>query len=210
MSDYFAERAAQWDANPVRAAVGRAIYAEVLRECPDLAGKAVLEFGCGTGTLGLHLALEHGARLTFVDSSPAMMDVLRGKLAEAGLKDAPAHLGELDELIGRAIPEHSMDVLVTGMALHHVADIPAALNAFRRVLKPGGLALAADLLPEDGSFHGAEPVPHNGFEPIELAGQFAAAGLIPGPHREFHTLRKPDAGGAPRDYTLFFLPARAQ
>ncbi|MDR3641853.1 MAG: class I SAM-dependent methyltransferase [Humidesulfovibrio sp.] len=206
MTDAFAERAAGWDANPVRAAVGYAFYEEVLRAHPDFAGRMALEFGCGTGTLGLRLGLAHQARVIFVDTSPAMLDVLRGKIAAQGPADAQVLLGELADL---PLPETSVDAILSGMALHHVVDVPGALRQFRRLLKPGGLALVGDLMPEDGSFHGPEPAPHNGFDPLELAGAFTASGFAPRTHHVFHILKKPDAAGTLREYRLFFLAAQA-
>jgi ubiquinone/menaquinone biosynthesis C-methylase UbiE len=207
MADDFAERAEKWDANPVRVAMVRALYDEVLRELPDLAGRTVLEFGCGTGTLGLRLGREHSARLIFADTSPAMLAVLRGKLSAAPLAEARVLEGELATL---PLDAATVDAVLCSMSLHHVEDVPGVLRQFRRLLKPGGLVLVADAMPEDGSFHAPAAVPHNGFDPADLAGQFAAAGFAPGPHRVFHLLQKPDANGTPREYPLFLLAALAE
>jgi len=213
MSDYFAGLAAQWDENPARAAAGLAFYAEVLRECPELAGKTALEFGCGTGSLGLRLAQAHGAHVVFVDTSPAMLAVLRGKLAAQGLTgaqaDALVHEGALTALPERIASAGSLDVVLCGMALHHVDDAPGALRDFRRLLRPGGLALIGELEAEDGSFHGDRPAPHNGFAPADLAAELKRAGFDTRPPRGFHTVTKPAADGPPREYPMFFLAAQA-
>lgn len=212
MTDAFAARASEWDANPVRAALQRAFRAEVLAEAAGLLpGGRVLELGCGTGAVGLSLAGEIGPQgeLLFVDTSPAMLAVLRGKLAQRPGLRARVFEGELEAL---ALPEGGVDLALTLMALHHVADVPALLRALRRALKPGGLLLAGDLLSEDGSFHGPDPVAHNGFDPGELAGLCAQCGFGPLRTRLFHTLRKPDASdasGAPRAYGVFLLAAVA-
>lgn len=213
--DAFAARAAQWDANPVRAAIGQAFYAQVVDSVAahldgSLAGKNVLEFGCGTGVLGLRLAREHAARLLFVDTSPAMLDVLRGKLAEAELPDAQVFEGELHAL---PIPAASVDLAVSLMALHHVQDVPGALSRLRALLKPGALLLLGDLLPEDGGFHAGnnhdESAVHNGFDPEELRTLCEGLGLGVQRLLPFHLVRKPDPAGALREYPLFFLSARA-
>ncbi|HWR04347.1 MAG TPA: class I SAM-dependent methyltransferase [Humidesulfovibrio sp.] len=223
MSDAFAAKAAQWDANPLRAAVGQAFHAQVRLAVAEyfadgLAGRTVLDFGCGTGVQGLHLAADNPARLLFVDTSPAMLEVLRGKLADAQSPQmrecALVHEGPLEAL---PAPAASVDLAVSLMALHHIEDAHGALRSLRGLLKPGGLLLLGDLLPEDGSFHasaavdssGDPPAEHNGFDPETLRTDceslgFAVLRLLP-----FHLLRKPDATGAVREYPLFFLAARA-
>ncbi len=219
MSDAFAARAAQWDANPVRAAIGQAFYAQVVEAVAThldggIAGRTVLEFGCGTGTLGLRLAREHAARLLFVDTSPAMLGVLRGKLAEADAHGAHAGAQVFEgELHALPIPEASVDVVVSLMALHHVEDTARALARLRALLKPGGLLLLGDLLPEDGGFHSGnnhdESAFHNGFDPKELHGLCEGLDLSVRRLLPFHIVRKPDVTGAAREYPLFFLAARA-
>lgn len=232
MNDAFASRAAQWDANPVRAAIGQAFYAQVIEAAAShfgpagapLAGKTVLEFGCGTGVLGLRLAEDHAARLLFVDTSPAMLGVLRAKLAQAAeanpqesnatqasqASNAQVFEGELGEL---PIAEASVDLAVSLMALHHVPNVPGALARLRALLKPGGLLLVGDLLPEDGGFHAGnnhgESACHNGFDPEALRALCLAAGLDVQRLLPFHLVRKPDPAGALREYPLFFLAAKA-
>lgn len=215
MNDAFAARAAQWDTNPVRAAIGQAFYAQVVEAVDkhlggDLTDKSVLEFGCGTGVLGLRLAQDHAARLLFVDTSPAMLGVLRGKLAEADLPDAQVFEGNLS---AQPIPEASVDLAVSLMALHHVEDVTGALARLRALLKPGALLLLGDLLPEDGGFHSGnnhdESAAHNGFDPEELQTLCNGLGLAVQRLLPFHLVRKPDAAGVVREYPLFFLAARA-
>ncbi|MBI5520017.1 MAG: methyltransferase domain-containing protein [Desulfovibrio sp.] len=236
MTDAFAAKAAEWDKHPARAAMGQDFHAQVALAAlahfdGSLAGRTLLDFGCGTGTLGLRLALEHALRPVFVDSSPAMLNILRGKLAELHLPEAVVHEGRLDTL---PLHAESVDLAVSLMALHHVEDAHGALRTLRGLLRPGGLLLLGDLLPEDGSFHadmradmkagaegdteddtkdgtkdGGDGACHNGFDPEELRRAcqdmgYAVQRLLP-----FHMLRKPDGAGLPREYPLFFLAARA-
>jgi len=215
MTDAFATRAAQWDAHPVRAAIGQAFYAQVLEATAShlagaLEGKTVLDFGCGTGTLGLRLAQEHAARVIFADASAAMLDVLRGKLAGLDLPDAQIFEGGINAL---PLADASADLAVSLMALHHIEDAEGALRGLRKALKPGGLLLLGDLLPEDGSFHDASPdgptAAHNGFDPEALRVLCHNLGLAVLRLLPFHLVRKPDAAGAVREYPLFFLAAKA-
>jgi ubiquinone/menaquinone biosynthesis C-methylase UbiE len=214
MTDAFSTKAAQWDANPVRAAIGKAFYGQVLKTLTTsmggtLAGKTVLDFGCGTGTLGLRLALEHAARPIFVDASPAMLDVLRAKLAELHLLDAQVVQSGAAPL---PVAPGSVALIVSLMALHHIEKTEDTLRSLRGLLAPGGLLLLGDLLTEDGNFHGSPgdpPAAHNGFDPEELRGLCARLGFTVLRLRLFHLVNKPDATGADRDYPLFFLAAQA-
>lgn len=203
MTDAFAAMAATWDDNPVRAAVGRA-FIEAAR---PLAGEAlrgrVLDFGAGTGLLGLSLA-ETARHVDLVDTSPAMLAVLRQKIAALGLANVAVHEGELHAL---PLPEASLDVIVTNNALHHVRDIAPLLARFRALLAPGGLVLAGDVISEDGSFHAPTIVPHNGFDPEALSRLFAAQGLRVRATLRHHVIRKADAAGTPREYPQFLLCA---
>ena len=80
-------------------------------------------------------------RLIGVDPSAGMM--------------AQAHLpAEVQTRLGRAeqlpVPDASVDFLVMGYALRHVADFSAACAEFRRVLKPGGRLLILEITRPQG------------------------------------------------------------
>lgn len=204
MTDAFADRAKTWDSNPVRVAVAQAFLEAAL----PLAGKSVqgnvLDFGCGTGLIGVNVA-PLARRVDMLDTSPAMIAVLREKLAAQDLGNITVHLGELSEA---NIAPGSADLVLTAMALHHVADIPQVLAQLHAVLVPGGQLIAADLLPEDGSFHAPNSVPHNGFDPAELAELLNLGGFDVLETLFHHTMRKHDTAGALRDYPQFLLHAR--
>ncbi|PKN08488.1 MAG: SAM-dependent methyltransferase [Deltaproteobacteria bacterium HGW-Deltaproteobacteria-8] len=207
MTDAFAEKAAAWDQNPVRVAGARAFFDAVLPLAGPAAKGLVLDFGSGTGLLGLLFA-DIARRVDLVDTSPAMVQVLRGKIAAQGLANVAVHLGEIAELTGLALPEASFDLVVSLNALHHIPVIPPVLAQLYRLCAPGGHIIVADLMSEDGSFHGAEAAVHKGFDPAELARQFQAAGFEVQGTLQHHTIIKADASGAQRHYPQFLLHAR--
>ncbi|PHK95907.1 SAM-dependent methyltransferase [Pseudoroseomonas rhizosphaerae] len=53
----------------------------------DRPGLEVLDIGCGWGGMALHLAREHGARVTGITLSAEQLEVARARAAEAGLAD---------------------------------------------------------------------------------------------------------------------------
>lgn len=103
---------------------------------------AVLDLGCGTGTLTV--ALEAAAprlTLTGVDGDPEVLDRARAK-ARPGSSIAWV------EALADALPleDASVDCVVSSLLFHHlVPDVKrAALAEARRVLRPGGRLHVAD------------------------------------------------------------------
>jgi ubiquinone/menaquinone biosynthesis C-methylase UbiE len=202
--DAFTEKAHTWDDNPARVAVAEAFFEAALPLAGSTAHGEVLDFGCGTGLLGLRFA-PLARQVHMLDNSPAMLGVLRQKIAAQGLTNVTPHLGEWEHL---GLPAGSMHLIVSLNMLHHVADVPAVLAEMRRLCAPGGQIIVGDLLREDGSFHGPEAAAHNGFDVGELSAQFEAAGLSVLHTAQHHSIRKPDAHGVPREYPQFLLQAR--
>jgi cyclopropane-fatty-acyl-phospholipid synthase len=62
----------------------RHIAAKLHLDRPDL---EVLDIGCGWGGMALHLAREHGARVTGITLSTEQLEAARSRAAEAGLSD---------------------------------------------------------------------------------------------------------------------------
>jgi ubiquinone/menaquinone biosynthesis C-methylase UbiE len=112
---------------------------DVLVADGDLAGRRVLDVGCGTGLLADALA-QRGARVWGVDASPEMLARAR---ARAG-KRVGVKLGRAEALPFKdAWFERAVLRLVV-----HLVDRPPALAELARVLRPGGRAVIATFAPE--------------------------------------------------------------
>ncbi|GAA2305466.1 methyltransferase domain-containing protein [Actinomadura luteofluorescens] len=101
------------------------------------AGSRVLEAGCGVGAQTVHLvARSPGMRLTAVDLSPASLDQARARVRasfpEARVRWRCADLRDLP------FPDAAFDHVFVCFVLEHVPDPRGALEALRRVLRPGG------------------------------------------------------------------------
>lgn len=116
-------------------------------------GHAVLEVGCGTGSLLLQIARTHpGAALTGLDPDPKALARARRKLARA-----PAPV-QLDRGFGDALPypDATFDRVFSCFMFHHLADTDEkvrTLREVRRVLKPGGRLQLLDFT-HDAGRHG--------------------------------------------------------
>lgn len=95
----------------------------------------MLDVGCGPGSfLGRLAAGGHTGRLLGVDLSAGMT-----ALAAETFPDVEFQVGDAQAL---PFPNDSFDVVTARHMLYHVPDVTAALQEFRRVLRPGGLFLA--------------------------------------------------------------------
>lgn len=105
---------------------------------------SVLDMGCGTGGLTIHLA-QICRHVYAVDTSSAMISVLRGKTEKQGLKNVTAmHSGFLTY-------EHEgeeLDGIIANITLHHLPDFwkQIALCRFYDLLKAGGRLFLNDVV----------------------------------------------------------------
>lgn len=157
-----------------------------------------LDFGAGTGALSVPLAA-HVERVTALDTSAAMLSQLIDK-------NVP-NITPLEHDIFAGLSDTYAGV-ISSMALHHVADIPALLKCMHQCLETDGQLVLIDLYSEDGSFHGdnqAKGVVHFGFDPQQLLEAAAQAGFNHLSYREIFSIEHKNG----RSYPLFALFGRA-
>jgi glycosyltransferase involved in cell wall biosynthesis/SAM-dependent methyltransferase len=106
----------------------------LIESAGPLAGKHVLDLGCGTGDLTLRM-LQRGARVTALDISPGAVGVAE----ERARRFVPE--GDARFVIGTAeatgLDNHEFDAVVGKLVLHHL-NLRLAAPEIHRVLKPGG------------------------------------------------------------------------
>lgn len=114
-----------------------------------LAGKRVVDIGCGAGTLARRL-VDAGARVTGIDPGAAALARARAAVPEARFEAAT----------GEALPfpDASFDGAVMLNSLHHIPNPAAALAEAARVLAPGGLLVVVEPLAEGSFFDALRPI----------------------------------------------------
>jgi SAM-dependent methyltransferase len=103
---------------------------ERLDGAAGLHGRSVLDVGCGTGTIAIALARDHGCSVVGVDAAPDMVAVAEAKEA----RDVQFQVGLAEEL---PFAQGTFERVLMRSVVHHV-DRPRAFPEARRVLVPGG------------------------------------------------------------------------
>jgi 2-polyprenyl-6-hydroxyphenyl methylase/3-demethylubiquinone-9 3-methyltransferase len=101
----------------------------------NLAGKKVLDIGCGGGILAEAMA-RHGADVTAIDLAEASLSVARLHQLESGLDIDYRHISA-EELAEQEA--ESFDVVTCLEMLEHVPDPASVVQACASLCKPGGL-----------------------------------------------------------------------
>ena len=107
-----------------------------------VAGKKVLDLGCGTGRHAIPLA-KAGASVTGVDFSDEMLAVARENAAGTDVTFINAELG--------AVPlEDQFDLILCSLVLSHVSDLLPAMKEIARLTRSGGRIIITDLRTDCG------------------------------------------------------------
>jgi len=99
----------------------------------------VLDVGCGSGRLAVRLARCSGCRVVGVDPAAGMV---AQALRKTGAGRAYFCVGVAEALPFRAA---SFDAAVTAVSVHHWKDAGRGLEEMRRLLRPGGRVVVADM-----------------------------------------------------------------
>ena len=100
---------------------------------PDVAGRRVLDLGCGAGQLAHHLAGRGAAEVIGVDLSERMLELARSEWSHPRVAYLRASIEEV------TFDHARFDLVVSSMAFHYVADYRGLCRRIREWLAPGGV-----------------------------------------------------------------------
>jgi ubiquinone/menaquinone biosynthesis C-methylase UbiE len=106
-------------------------------------GQVVAEIGAGPGFFTPRLARAVGptGHVYAVDPEPQILEMLRSRLARAGIRNVTPVLGRADDPL---LPAGSCDLALIVNAYHHIADGPATLRKIVLALGRGGRLVNID------------------------------------------------------------------
>ncbi|MFD9012011.1 class I SAM-dependent methyltransferase [Streptomyces sp. NPDC059552] len=102
----------------------------------DVAGRRILDAGCGSGALSAALH-DRGAVITGIDASARMLTLARRRLGD----DVALHVVDLSDRL--PFDDGAFDDVVASLVLHYLEDWGPTLAELRRVIRPGGRLIAS-------------------------------------------------------------------
>jgi ubiquinone/menaquinone biosynthesis C-methylase UbiE len=122
--------------------VARPVTERMLERLAPSAGDAVLELAAGTGVVGFSAAAIVGpsGRVIVSDFAAAMVEVARRRAEELGLENVECRVLDAERL---DLPDGSVEAVLCRWGYMLMADVDAALQETRRVLRAKGRVACA-------------------------------------------------------------------
>lgn len=199
----FDMKAKNWDTED-RVTRAKEISLEIIRGLDLPKESSVMEFGCGTGLISFNY-IDNFDKITLVDSSKGMIEVLEEKIKKENVKNMIPIC--IDFTKGERLNE-KFDFIYSSLVLHHVKDTKAILFDFYKRLNKKGILSLVDLDTEDGSFHfeHTDFDGHFGFDQGDLIDMLNDIGFEIIESASFYKIEK-EVAGEKKEYTLFNLKA---
>lgn len=135
--------------------LAKVIVDEVRLELRDSTEKSLIDYGCGTGLIGLELSDQVDSVL-FVDSSKQMIEIVKTKISKKGITNSKALLSDFTETTS----ELKADIVLMSLVLLHIPDIKKILQELFNILNEDGKLIIVDF---DKNVEISHPKVHNGF-----------------------------------------------
>ena len=164
----------------------------------DAKSKKAIDFGCGTGLVGMEL-LNDFESILFLDTSQNMISQIEQKIAASKIQNAATLCFDFEK---DSLSDLHADYIFMAQVLLHISDVKLVLSRLYEVLNEGGHVIIIDF---DKNEKVASDVIHNGFEQIELADIMTKLGYRSIHSKTFHTGRKILMG---QDASMFILDSR--
>ncbi|UJF34191.1 class I SAM-dependent methyltransferase [Paenibacillus hexagrammi] len=164
----------------------------------DSGNKNAIDFGCGTGLVGLDL-IHDFLSVLFLDTSPNMIDQINQKIADLHIQNAHTLCFDLEK---ESLSDLHADYIFMAQVLLHIQDVEHILSRLFHVLNEGGHLLIVDF---DKNENITSDLVHNGFDQEKLADMMTKIGYRDIVSKTFYTGRNIFMG---QDASMFVLDSK--
>jgi ubiquinone/menaquinone biosynthesis C-methylase UbiE len=164
----------------------------------DAKSKHAIDFGCGTGLVGMNLLKEFNSML-FLDTSQNMIDQIKQKITNLNIQNANTLCFDFEK---ESLSDLHADYIFMAQVLLHIHDVELVLSRLFDVLNEGGHLLIVDFNKNEKI---VSDFVHNGFNPGELADIMAKIGYRNVQFKTFYTGSKIFMG---HDASMFILDSK--
>ncbi|KPU43491.1 ubiquinone/menaquinone biosynthesis C-methyltransferase UbiE [Oxobacter pfennigii] len=175
------------------------IASDAIREyLIDTNSKKAIDFGCGTGLVGMNLLKDFDSIL-FLDTSQNMIDQIRQKFIEFNIKNADILCFDFEK---ESLLNLHADYIFMAQVLLHINDVELVLSRLYDALNAGGHLIIVDF---DKNEEVVSDIVHNGFNQAELMELMTKIGFKEIQSKNFYTGSKIFMN---QDASLFILDSQ--
>jgi Methylase involved in ubiquinone/menaquinone biosynthesis len=146
------------------------VASDAIREyVADAQDKSAVDFGCGTGLVGMNLINEFHSML-FVDTSPNMINQIQQKMSDLNIQNADTLCFDFEQ---EGLSDIQADYIFMAQVLLHIPDAKVVLTRLFEVLNVGGHLIIVDF---DKNEKVISDMVHNGFDQLKLKDLMTAIG----------------------------------
>ncbi len=175
------------------------VSSDAIREyVVDAKGKKAVDFGCGTGLVGMSL-LDEFQSVLFLDTSPNMIQQIKQKIADRHIPNADTLCFDFEQ---EGLSELRADYIFMAQVLLHIPDVEFVLSRLFEVLNEGGHLLIVDFNKNENI---VSDLVHNGFNQDELTDKMTKIGYRDVHFKTFYHGSRIFMG---QDASMFILDAR--
>ncbi|WP_041701411.1 class I SAM-dependent methyltransferase [Gottschalkia acidurici] len=164
----------------------------------DSNNKNAIDFGCGTGLVGMNLLNEFNSMI-FMDTSQNMIDQIKQKIIDFNIQNVDTLCFDLEK---ESLLDLHMDYIFMSQVLLHINDIELVLSRLYDILNVGGHLIIVDFNKNEKV---VSDMVHDEFDQVELINLMTKLGFKETQFKTFYTGSKIFMN---HDASLFILDAQ--
>lgn len=175
------------------------VASDAIREyLVDANNKNAIDFGCGTGLVGMNLLNDFNSML-FLDTSQNMINQIKQKISNSNIQNAATLCFDFEK---DSLSDLHADYIFMAQVLLHINDVELVLSRLYDVLNVGGHLLIVDFNRNEEI---VSDMVHNGFDQVKLTDIMTKIGFRDIQSKTFYSGSKIFMG---HDASMFILDSQ--